>query len=516
LPYAILSLVLLLALPVSAAVKLHGLFTDNMVLQRNAPVPVWGTATPGAQVRVTLAKDGTDTGKIIADVTASATGAWKVRFDRLSAGGPYTLTVTGDGDPVTLRNVLVGEVWLASGQSNMEYGVGHAINGKEEIAKADWPQIRVFTVPTRVCAEPQRDVTGAWAVCTPQTAGRFSAVAYFYARELHQALGVPIGIIHSAVSGTLAEAWTRVEVMRGKPALQPILDRYAQAVADYPKAQAAYAEKLAAWEITKAAAQAEKKPVPAKPAAPADPAQQTTRPAGLYNGKIAPLMPFRIAGVIWWQGEYNSERCEQYKTLFPTLIYDWRMEWGQGAFPFYFVQLQNLDIQPQPNTAHYDEMREAQLETWRTVPNTGMAVMADAGDAHDIHPPNKQEAARRLALIARARVYGEKKLVYSGPVYAGMKVEGAAIRLRFDHLGGGLVLKGDGGFTLAGADEIFHPATAKIDGNTLTLTSPDVPTPVAARYAWADNPACTLFNQAGLPATPFRTDAWPLLTAGKL
>ncbi len=500
-----LFLVLALALPALATVQLHGLFTDNMVLQRNAPVPVWGTATPGARVRVTLEK-------VSASAMADKAGHWKAILPKLTAGGPFDLTVSGDGDPVTLHNVLVGEVWLASGQSNMEYGVGHAINGKDEIAKADWPNIRVFTVPTRVCADPQADVTGAWEVCTPQTAGKFSTVAYFYARELYQALHVPIGIIHSSVSGTLAEAWTRTEVLAGKPALAPILTRYAQAEKTFDADQAAYLLKLAAWKKMDMVAQ---KTTP-KPVAPTDPATQTTHPAGLYNGKIAPLLPFRIAGCIWWQGEYNSERCEQYKTLFPALIADWRAQWGQGDFPFYFVQLQNLDIQPQPNPAHYDEMREAQLFTWRTVPNTGMVVFADAGDAHNIHPPNKQEASRRLALIARAQVYGEKDLVYSGPRYTGMKIDGAAVRLRFDYLGGGLVLKDTAGFTLAGADQLFHPAVAKIDGDTVVLTSPDVPAPVAARYAWADNPTCTLFNQAGLPASPFRTDAWALLTAGKL
>jgi len=471
-----------------ATVTPHALFSDNMVLQQGFQTPVWGKAAPGEKVTVSI---GTQRVSAVADKD----GRWMVKLASLKPGGPYQMTIAGENNTITIKNILAGEVWVASGQSNMEYGLGGVTDSAKEIADANYPEIRVFTVKTVVSGMPLDDVSGKWEVCTPEVAGNFSAVGYLFARDLYKSIKMPVGLIHSAVSGTLAEAWTSVDALSKSPVLQPILTRYAKDCADY---QQAVAEG--------------KKP------APVDPSTQTTHPGGLFNGKIAPLIPYRIRGVVWWQGEYNSERCMQYKTLFPTLIHDWRVKWGQGDFPFLFVQLQNLDIQPQPNTAHYDEMREAQLYTWNTVPLTGMAMMVDAGDANNIHPPHKQVAAERLTRIARALVYGEKDLVYSGPIYRAMKVEGEKIRLNFDFLGGGLVSKsGDtlGSFVIAGADQKFVPAQAKIDGNTVVVWSPEVKTPVAVRYAWADNPTCTLYNKADLPASPFRTDDWPVNTTGK-
>jgi sialate O-acetylesterase len=512
LPWAALLLALVAGSHIhSAEVAPMAPFNDGMVLQRDMAVPVWGAARPGEQVTVGFAGQRKT-------ATAGADGRWRVDLDPLPASAEgRELIIAGGGVTRTVRDVLVGEVWIASGQSNMEYGVGHVVNAKAEIAAADHPLIRVFTVKTAVAAEPQRAVSGSWAVCTPANAGGFTATGYFFARDLQARLGIPVGLIHSAVSGTLAEAWTSGEALAKDPMLVPILARYDEAVAAYPAAKAAYEAALKVWQAEAAAATAAGKPEPKKPAEPADPAVQTTRPAGLFNGKIAPLIPVAFRGVIWWQGEYNSERCEQYATFFPTLIRDWRARWNRGDFPFLFVQLQNLDIQPQPNSAHYDELREAQFKTLRSVPATGMVVACDVGDAHDIHPPNKQAVGARLALAARALAYGEQ-IAWSGPLYAGMAVEGARIQVRFDHLGGGLVDrdgKGLGGFTIAGADRQFVAATAAIDGDAVVVSSPAVPQPVAVRYAWADNPTCTLYNQAGLPASPFRTDGWPLPSDGK-
>ena len=491
-----------------ADVSLNALFTDNMVLQRDMPVAVWGKAAADEEVTVTIANQ-THTGK------ADVDGRWIVNLAPMPAGGPHEMTVAA-ANSVTLKNILIGEVWVASGQSNMEFGMGHAINSAEEIAAADYPQLRLYTVRTQVAATPQEDLTGDWQVCTPETVQKYSALAYFFGRDLQQTLGVPVGIVHSSVSGTTAEAWIRPEALQGNPILQPILDRYAASVAQYPQDVEKYPALLAAWEEAVKQATADGTKAPVKPRAPADPATLTTRPGGLWNGKIAPLTRLAMRGVIWWQAEYNSERSEQYKTLFPALIHDWRAQWGQGDFPFLFVQLQNLDIQPQPNKAKYFEMRDAQLYSYRTVPNTGMAMAVDVGKATDIHPPNKQEVARRLVLIARAKVYGEA-LIYSGPLYDSMTVEGEKARIAFTELADGLVSKtGEtlASFTIAGEDKIFHQAQAIIEENTVLVWSPDVAKPVAVRYAWADDPVCSLYNLTGLPASPFRTDDWPLESFG--
>jgi len=517
---------------VRAEVVLPPLFSDGLVLQAGSKAPVWGKADPGEKVTVTIAGQSRN-------AMADAQGKWRVDLENLEAGGPLGMTVAGK-NTLTIRNVLVGEVWLASGQSNMEYPLAawHVRNGDAEVAAANYPLIHVFTVKTKVAPAPLEEAEGSWQVCTPTNAPSFSATGYFFARDLHKAIGKPVGLIHSSVSGTLAEAWTSTEVLKGEPDFAAIFQRYDDAVAAYPKALQDYKDKLAAWEKAAATAKEANEKPPAKPAEPRDPATATTRPGGLFNGKIAPLIPFGFRGAIWWQGEFNSERGEQYAKLFPALIRDWRRRWAQGDFPFLFVQLQNLDIQPQPNKAHYDEMRDAQLMTLRSVTNTGMAVACDVGDANNIHPPNKQVIGGRLALIARATVYGEKELEYSGPLYQGMKVDGGLIRLSFTHLGGGLTVKNGGGdvslpwraggppvgsrakpaldsFVIAGADRKFVKAEAKIDGDAVLVCSPEVKQPVAVRYAWADNPVCTLYNQAGLPASPFRTDDWPVFSTGK-
>jgi sialate O-acetylesterase len=416
---------------------------------------------------------------------------------------PQELLIETLSDPperLVIRDVLVGEVWVAGGQSNMAYGVNTAWNSKEEIANANHPGLRVFDVQSSVADKPRSTLNGSWKVCSPATVGEMSATGYFFARDLQKILNVPIGLLQNAESGTLAEAWMSESALTSDPDFQPILDRHQAAVE--------------AYKTTSSAGHSAENP---PRAVPPDPETLTTRPSGLFNARVAPLTPYAIRGVIWWQGEYNSERGEQYRKLFPALIQDWRAHWNNLQLPFLFVQLQNYDIQPQPNAAHYDELREAQLMTHRSVPNTGMVVACDVGDPNDIHPPNKQPVGHRLSLLARNLVYGEKDLICSGPLYKDFRVKGSAIKIHFDHVGGGLILKNGKALTefeVAGTDKIFHPANAEIDGDAIIVSSPEVPHPVAVRYAWRDNPTCSLFNAEGLPASPFRTDNWPVHSTG--
>jgi sialate O-acetylesterase len=339
-------------------------------------------------------------------------------------------------------------------------------------------------------------------------------VAYFFGRYLHKELNVPVGLIHTSWGGTPAEAWTRREVLEANPDCAPILKRYDDAVAKYPQAMKEYEQKLAEWKEAAQKAKAESTNPPRRPGEPFGPGHPHS-PAGLYNAMIAPLIPYGIAGAIWYQGESNAGRAYQYRTLFPDMIKNWRNDWGVGKFPFLFVQLANfMKTKPEPDESAWAELREAQTMTL-ALPNTGMAVIIDIGDADDIHPKNKQDVGKRLALWALANTYG-KKLVYSGPIYKSMKVDGNSIVLSFDHVGGGLVAKGGEeleGFAIAGSDKKFVWADARINGDTVIVSSDKVSEPVAVRYAWADNPVCNLYNKEELPASPFRTDEWPGVTA---
>lgn len=480
--------------PAQGEVKPNTLFTDGMVLQRSVSVPVWGTANPGEQVTVKFL-----------DQTVATTandGRWLVRLKPLNAGGPFTMTIAGE-NTVTLRNVLVGEVWLCSGQSNMGFPLSRAANAKDAIAAATDPQLRLYTVPRAATDEPKADAPGSWTMSTPLTASNFSAVAYFFGCHLREALGVPVGLIESAVGGTPAEAWTARATLATDPELEQILERHKASVEAYVRPVKAAAEQPEAAEKRKEAvkkAKGEGKKAPKAPAAPQDPAKSMKRPCGLYNGMIAPLQPFAIAGAIWYQGEANSSRASEYQKLFPAMIKNWRQAWGQGDFPFLFVQIA-------PHERMSPEIREAQLLTWQKVPRTAMAVTADVGEETDIHPKQKEPVGARLALAARAIAYGEQ-IEYSGPVYDSMKIEESRAILSFTHLGGGLVAKGGElkGFTAAGADGQFVSAVATIKGNSVVVSSPAVPKPVAVRYGWARTPEVNLFNKAGLPASPFRTD----------
>ena len=504
-----LSLVLLLAGGGAALadVKLPAVIGDNMVLQQGGKVSIWGWADPGEEIMV-----GVSWNSMKWAVTADKDGKWSFKVNSPKAGGPYEMTLTGK-NAINIKNILVGEVWVCSGQSNMQWSVQASNNAKEEIAEADYPKIRLFSVKRKVAETPQSDCEGNWSECSPETVPGFSAVGYFFGRELHKQLDVPVGLIHTSWGGTPAEAWTRREMLEANPDCAPILKRYDDAVARYPQAMEEHKEKLAKWKEAAEKARADGKKPPRRPGAPFGPGNPHA-PAGLYNAMIAPLIPYGIQGAIWYQGESNAGRAYQYRTLFPDMIKNWRDDWGQGKFSFLFVQLANfMKVKPEPDESAWAELREAQSMTL-ALPNTGMAVIIDIGEAADIHPKNKQDVGKRLALWPLAGTYG-KKLVYSGPIYKSMKVDGGSIILSFDHVGGGLVAKGDEqlkGFSIAGADRKFVWADAKIDGDTVVVSSNKVAEPAAVRYAWADNPVCNLYNQEELPASPFRTDDWPGVT----
>ena len=490
---------------VMADVRLPSVIGDNMVLQQQTAAPIWGWADPGE--KITVEGNWTRAGKKKA--VADQNGQWQVNIRTPKAGGPYTLTIAGD-NTIELTNVLVGEVWVCSGQSNMEWSVSRANNPEKEIAAATYPNIRLFHVAKKVAEVPQEDCNADWKECSSETIPGFSAVAYFFGRELHSELDVPIGLIETCWGGTPAEAWTRKEALEANEDAHPILERHEKMLQEYPKAMEDYQQQVEDWKKKAEQAKAEGKKEPRKPRKPRGP-DHPHSPSGLYNGMIAPLIPYAIQGAIWYQGESNASRAYQYRTLFPAMITNWRDDWDQGAFPFYYVQIAPYKYGQEDVCA---ELREAQMMTL-SLKNTGMAVTMDIGNPKDIHPKNKQDVGKRLALWALAKDYGKKDIVYSGPIYDSMKIEGNKIRLKFDHVDGGLKAGPDGlaNFTIAGADQNFVPAQAKIDGNTLLVFSPEVSEPVAVRYCWDNTSEGTLFNKAGLPASSFRTDDLPGVTA---
>jgi sialate O-acetylesterase len=643
-PFAFSIGLLLLTLSISstrADIKPNPLFADNAVLQQGMKVPVWGTAEPGEQVTVEFSGQSVST-------TADSSGKWLIRLAPMKAGGePGTLTISGK-NKIVLTNILVGEVWICSGQSNMERQLGLREGQKpitdweKEVAEAKHPGIRQFYVPQTKAFAPVQTVKGNWSVCSPETVKDFTAVGYFFGRDLHLACHVPIGLIHTSWGGTPAEAWTSEAALSQLPDFTDALTNLKHLAADpaeagretqarqnewYARVDSGvlasppwYATDLdtSSWKTMKLPTYWEKAGYPdfdglfwfrrafdlpgnwdgsdaelhlgavddndttwvngtevgatigynlprvyrvpggllkltnnvvavrvldtggygglwggpdpmmrlmvnvggqtnSLPLTgdwlcrqgvslttvgwpPADYSQSPNAPTVLYNGMIAPLLPYAVRGVIWYQGESNVGRERQYRTLFPAMIADWRQAWGEGNFPFLFVQIA-------PFHGNTPEIREAQLLTLQHSTNTAMAVTIDCGDANDIHPPHKQPMGARLALAAQALAYGEK-LEYSGPLFESMRIKGPDVILRFTHIGRGLVAK-DGplqGFTMAGDDKVFHPALAEIHGRTIVVRSQAVTQPVAVRYGWANVPEGNLFNRAGLPASPFRTD----------
>ncbi len=533
------------------------IFGDHMVLQRNIKIPVWGTGAPGEEVTVSL-------GKGTRKTKADAEGNWRVDLPATEGSGklpvPQILTVQGT-NTLKVSDVLVGDVWVASGQSNMEFGLGGADKGPESVAAANEPQIRLFCVAKSTALTPQKELTGippdsplgTWQVCTPTSSARFSAVAYFFGRDIQRSINQPVGLIGTYWGGTPAQAWTSVSGLEKAPELAHYLQAHAKLVADqgqtdvsFPKMQAEFQAakakwdeevgeplkaKLVDWKKEVAQATVGKKPLPPEPK-PLKPMPKPPfkdggphAPANLYNAMIAPLIPYAIKGAIWYQGEANAgnqQSGQEYAVLFPRMISDWREKWRQGDFPFLFVQLANYQTPAvTPSEGAWPWLREAQSKTL-ALPNTGMAVTIDIGNANDIHPKDKLDVGLRLALAARHVAYGQK-LVFSGPTYDSMRVEANRIAVKFKNVGGGLTIgtppwRPAGaevkesteltGFGIAGADKRFVWAKAVIKGDQILVSCEEVPAPVAVRYGWANTPPVNLYNKEGLPASPFRTDTW--------
>lgn len=505
--------------PAFADVKLHPLFCDNMVLQRDMKVPVWGTADPGEEIVVTFRvnEQGGENVDVIR-LRADDRGEWKVVLNMPGACEQVGLTVKGKNE-VQLKNVAVGDVWLCSGQSNMEWKLKDLPKndqGKKVAADAMNKHIRLFTVPNRPFKEPQRTfpvskTEGLWLECTPENVLNFSAVGYYFGRDIQKSQNVPIGLIAADWGGTPCESWTSNAGLEAEPGLKHYVDAWA--AIDEAKAMAAYEKAMTKYEADAAKAKAEGKPAPRKPTKPVNGGVHAHVPTALYNGMIAPLLPFPIKGAIWYQGESNASRAKEYRTLFPAMIADWRKQWG-SEFPFFAVQLAPFRADGSDKVS-YAELRDAQYHATKVLPKVGLAVITDCGDETDIHPQRKEPVGQRLALAARAIAYGEA-IEYSGPTFKDAKFESGQAIVTFDHIGGGLKCHGDTltGFALCSEDKIFHPAKAEIKGDTVVVTCDKVAKPIAVRFGWVNfaKPELNFFNAAGLPAVPFRSDDFPLTT----
>lgn len=489
----------------AAELKLSRLFSDHMVLQRDKPVPVWGWANANEQVTVSFA----DQRKT---AMADSQGHWVIRLDAMQASEvarELTVQATDPARKLTVTDVLVGEVWLGSGQSNMAMAVNGVSQAEVEKAAANWPQIRMFKEESTASATAQAEAKGQWAVCTPANVGTFSATLYFFGRELHRELRVPIGLINSSVGGTPIESWVSAEAQAQVPELKTFLANATQEFAqfDADKAEAQHQQALAKWRARAAKAKADGTPVGPAPKSPVAAFKRRGGPGGLFNGKIAPLIPYAIRGVVWYQGESagNSSKCEYYQYQLPALIDEWRQRWGE-ELPFAWVQLPNYVA----DDHGWAKVREAMLKTLR-LPNTGMAITIDIGEPKNIHPRNKQDVGQRLALWALGQVYHRPVPQTSGPLPTGHEVHGNQVIVTFKHADGLRTRDGESvnGFFMAGEDQQWRPADAKIDGNTVIVSCSAISKPSAVRYAWFANPQCNLINAANLPASPFRTDDWP-------
>jgi sialate O-acetylesterase len=503
---------LVVPLVARADVKLPAMFSDHAVLQRDMALPVWGWADPGEEVTVSIAGQTHKT-------TADAKGKWRVKLEPLAVGEPLKLVVEGK-NRLERNDILVGEVWVCSGQSNMEWSVANSSNPDLEIAAADFPNIRVITVTGEGSQTPVEDCDGKWAAVTPETIKDFTAVGYFFGRELASHLDVPIGLIDNSWGGSACEAWIPREKFVDNEIYGPLRERWEKLEAEWDeaKARADYEKAVAEWQKKADAAKSAGEPEPpGRPWGFINPMTGNQRPANLFHSRLGPVVPYGIRGVIWYQGESNAGRAYQYRDMFPLMIGSWREAWGQGDFPFYFVQLADFMAEkPEPGDSAWAELREAQTLTQDRVPNTGQAVIIDLGEASDIHPRNKLDVAKRLARWALAEDYG-KDFVHDSPRYESMVRDGSKIIVTLKNTDGGLRAIDNNvveGFAIAGADKKWVWADAKIlDKHRVEVSSDKVTAPVAVRYGWADNPVCNLYNLVGLPVTPFRTDEWPGVTA---
>ena len=516
----ILCLLTLLAVSARAELKLPAIIGDNMVLQQKQANPVWGWDSPGTEVTVTFAGQ-TKTAK------AGADGKWTVKLDAVPANAkPAKITIKGSSSK-ELKNVLVGEVWICSGQSNMGFNLSSVWDADLDIAQAKFPQIRLISVPQVGTQEIQDDFKGQWEECSPANAGAFTAVGYHFGRVLHEMLGVPVGLIDNAWGGSSCEAWVKRDVLEKDPRFASIIARWKQTESTFTKEAfdkqvADHKTKVAAWGKARAAAAKAGEMFTAQPPrAPQNPMTGQHRPGNLYAGVLHPTIGYGIKGVIWYQGESNASRAKEYRDLFPFMIEHWRKEWKQGDFPFYWVQLADFKpYQTEPVESDWAELREAQTRTMSKLPHTGQCVITDLGEANDIHPKNKRDVAERLARWALVKDYGQQ-LVYRSPELKDAKFEGSRALLTFDYAPQGLrTVDTDEvkGFMICGEDKKWVWAKASIIGgskkgtNQIEVTADGIAKPVAVRYAWADNPVCNVYSAEGLPVTPFRTDDFPMIT----
>ena len=499
-------LLLLSLLPALAAgaLEVPAIFGDHMVLQRGIPVRVWGKTEPGSTVAVSVAGEHAET-------RTAPDGRWRVELPPPETpGGPHVMTVKSGDKALAFKDVMIGDVYLCAGQSNMELLLKDSENGKAEVAASNYPDIRLFRVQRVAAYERTGELyPKPWRPCSPATSGWFSAVAYFFGREVHRELGIPVGLIDASWGGVSISPYLPRERLNSDPDFAPILERFTRSRAHMtPEETAAYETKLKDWEKAYASDPSLKRPEPPW-------GRSQFHPGTLYDGMIDPLAPFGLRGVLWYQGEANTVRARQYRKLLPLLIESWRARWGQPDLPFLIVQLPNYRNQPgsqPPPEFCWAELRETQAMALK-VPRTALAVTIDLGEAENIHPKNKQEVGRRLALAAFGLIYGKPGL-FSGPVFRNAEFRDGKAELAFD-CAEGLVVQNPPlhNFEIAGTDRRFHPADAEVRGDTVVVSSPEVPSPVAVRYCWENNPEqCNLWNRAGLPAMPFRTDNWPGVT----
>jgi len=474
-----------LALPAHAFadVQLPGIISDHMLLQRDMPVRIFGKALPAEAVTVSFRGQ---TARAVTDPT----GRWEVWLTPLGGGPPASMTIQGT-NTITIADVLVGDVWIGSGQSNMQWAVWQSDNADAEIASAKFPQIRLFYVPRKTSPVPVEDVDAKWVVCSPETIKDFSAVLYYFGRQLHQDLKTPIGLIHSSWGGTPIASWLSGPSLMSNPTLEPFLSYWQNAILQFPVNQSRYEQAVKKWEANGSQG--------ARPAAPLGPGHQH-EPTTLYNAMMAPLIKYTIKGALWYQGETEAGRAQGdiYGEALMTLVLDWRRAFGQGDFPFYWVQLANYGSAAK--NGHWMRVQEGQVKA-TALRNTGVAIINDIGNPTNIHPTNKQDVGRRLALLARN--------AGGSPLYRQFTREGDAIRIWFENAGKALKVRGGGqltGFQIAGADGKYVAAVARIEGTTVVVSSPDVPEPRSVRYAWDYNPEANLVNEWGLPASLFRTD----------
>ncbi|MGH9628768.1 MAG: sialate O-acetylesterase [Bryobacteraceae bacterium] len=474
-----------------AEVKLPALISDHMLVQRDMPVRIFGKAKAGEGVSVSFR------GQTVQTVT-DASGRWEVWLAPMKPSQAEEMTIEGE-NTLKVADVLVGDVWVGSGQSNMQWAVHQTNNAEQEISSASFPEIRLFYVPRKPSAVPVDDVEARWVVCSPESVKDFSAVLYYFGRQLHQDLKVPMGLIHSSWGGTPIASWISGPSLTANSRISPFLTFWEDMIAKYPVNLARYEQNLKEWE--ESGSQGRR---PGPPLGPGHPHE----PTSLYNGMIAPLVKYTIKGAIWYQGETEAGRGQGhlYGEALMTLVEDWRRAFEQGDFPFFWVQLANFGNAAK--NGHWMRVQEGQVKA-TALRGTGVAIINDIGEAADIHPKNKQDVGRRLALLARHVAYGQDNFVWSSPLFRQATREGNSIRVWFDHAGSGLKARGDGpvkGFVLAGPDGKFVPATGEIEGATVIVSSPEVPDPQAVRYAWDYNPDANLVNAAGLPASLFRSD----------